>query len=1266
MDTYIQVYFLNALNRVGISIDSENVSRIRMFFETLTFRSPPSTWDMSESHVNVKDLAKRFEALSPINSSTTPSQNVLKTTPRMVKSSCKITRMNVSVTTRPRLPPPMPLKRIRSSRRRRIFQSSVELNKPAGPFNRVPKSKSAIEGISSKTGAPESNQSMALGLKPQPPPKPGRVLVLPASLQAAPVQARTRSPVRPKMKPPSPHPPPQRKVEDEANGLRVEASPFKRTDRSRIIRKPSSRPPPPPKGNKSEVADQRIYQSLSSPDYSPPSSRLGREPCPQVPTPPLPSRLPRLPAIPPPLPPKMDSESDHEPEQFESVYEEDLYEEIEQEFSKSFNGAFMDRIQQPSTSFSPNLIRRPKNYYKANAPQEPYDYVEVVEPQGTQTLGRSTARRFVEQMKGQRAREDRARNNMFSSMLINGSNGFGTWTGGARRKNSRRPASALEFENLMKIKSELQSNLSRKVEKLKKKVAPSPSLHSGASDRSTSVYIPETSNELEIALYGDDWSSDDEEPELNKYDVNESHGNSLLTEIEAEYQDICTDLHKAIAKDIERMTEPEAFISQSSSSDNMSRLTRQSASLNDDHRMSSLPKELHRLRVDAEFDAQSCSSSSVVDDEDIIDEEAAKALEDSLHVLPDNVDSDSLSDFDRKSIYQSRLPVAQPLYQIYMLQEQQKIMGDGDSKIPKPADLTLHVPGDKDESDSLCDSNDNEDSKSLSIRRQSSSASTDSGRGADAVSRVTSNTSMRRERLTAGSVYGSQRSLWCELPEVRSAGLLDTLDNSSKKLQEAFFEVITSEASYLRSINVLISYFMAAPELQGPKKAMSVITSAERKHLFSNIVAIRDCAEKLLCDLENRLKESLVLTDVSDILCEHFEKHFDAYVKYCSNQVYQDRVLKRLKLNNSQFLITVQKIEANRECQGLDMRSFLMLPMQRVTRYPLLVFAILERVADGSPQQKLATKALNLANRLVRDCNEGARRMERTEQLLEIERRLVYKSPDLKRIPLVTTGRYVVKSGSVTQLLERKPKAKLGGVLQSKQKARALYIFLFSDLLMIAKKKLNGTFVCKDYAARRFVEIEPVEPHSNKIPIGVVANLPSKAHLFLCILMHNARGKQVELLLNTDSESDRERWLSAMRPPTCSNPDEKIYAEWDCPQAVACHNYEAVQEDELSLEEGDLINILRKMPDGWFYGERPRDHKGGWFPSSYVQQVMNDHVRANNYRQRLRVIQAANGYQHRQLDRAVEKRGSLVPTSIPPLSRLRRLSNPKAFFTSMD
>lgn len=56
------------------------------------------------------------------------------------------------------------------------------------------------------------------------------------------------------------------------------------------------------------------------------------------------------------------------------------------------------------------------------------------------------------------------------------------------------------------------------------------------------------------------------------------------------------------------------------------------------------------------------------------------------------------------------------------------------------------------------------------MERTDSTASTDSGRGADCsttMSQLTPNTSMRRDRLVASSHFASQRSLWCELPEVR-------------------------------------------------------------------------------------------------------------------------------------------------------------------------------------------------------------------------------------------------------------------------------------------------------------------------------------------------------------------------------------------------------------------------------------------------------------------------------------------------------------------
>ena len=52
------------------------------------------------------------------------------------------------------------------------------------------------------------------------------------------------------------------------------------------------------------------------------------------------------------------------------------------------------------------------------------------------------------------------------------------------------------------------------------------------------------------------------------------------------------------------------------------------------------------------------------------------------------------------------------------------------------------------------------------------------------------------------------------------------------------FELITSESSYLRSLTVLVNYFMKSQELR------SCMTSTEHHHLFSNVEAVRATSRK--------------------------------------------------------------------------------------------------------------------------------------------------------------------------------------------------------------------------------------------------------------------------------------------------------------------------------------------------------------------------------------------------------------------------------------
>lgn len=76
---------------------------------------------------------------------------------------------------------------------------------------------------------------------------------------------------------------------------------------------------------------------------------------------------------------------------------------------------------------------------------------------------------------------------------------------------------------------------------------------------------------------------------------------------------------------------------------------------------------------------------------------------------------------------------------------------------------------------------------------------------------------------------------------------------------------------------------------------VSVISKRDYRILFSDVIAVRQCSEKFLEDLENRWQASVILTGIPEIVQKHAQHHFQVYVKYCSNQVYQDRILKKLK-----------------------------------------------------------------------------------------------------------------------------------------------------------------------------------------------------------------------------------------------------------------------------------------------------------------------------------------------------------------------------------
>lgn len=458
-----------------------------------------------------------------------------------------------------------------------------------------------------------------------------------------------------------------------------------------------------------------------------------------------------------------------------------------------------------------------------------------------------------------------------------------------------------------------------------------------------------------------------------------------------------------------------------------------------------------------------------------------------------------------------------------------------------------------------------------------------------------------------------RRTLWCELPEVASSGILNTLSSCQRKVQEAMFEVITSEASYLKSLEVLVSHFFNCPSfgLNG------VLSKRDKNILFSDILPVKRCSELFLVDLEKRWQESALIGTIADIVLSHASSTFSVYVKYCSNQIYQDRMLKELKENNPRFVEVLAELESSPKCQSLAMHSFLMLPMQRITRLPLLLDAIFHRLERGSPHWHECNLALATLNKVVTECNEGARRMERMEEMLIITRQLDFR--EVRAVPLISASRWLVKKGELTRLTWRDLDTKL--TFGKRISKHSLYFFLFTDLLVVTKKKSEESYAVLDHCPRNMVQVLELDT-ADKPPPG--RWLEGHKNLLIVTMLQNHENKTVEMVLSCALESERTRWVEAVTPRTSDNPDEQIYEEWDCPQVQATHAYSGSQPDELSLEVSDVVNVLKKMADGWYQGERLRDGERGWFPGSYCKEIASAHVRARNLRQRYRLLRLSS------------------------------------------
>jgi hypothetical protein len=204
--------------------------------------------------------------------------------------------------------------------------------------------------------------------------------------------------------------------------------------------------------------------------------------------------------------------------------------------------------------------------------------------------------------------------------------------------------------------------------------------------------------------------------------------------------------------------------------------------------------------------------------------------------------------------------------------------------------------------------------------------------------------------------------------------ILQGLGDNERKRQEAIFELVQTEQSYVDSLNLVVEIFME------PMGAKCLLNASELNTVFVNWKELITSNDKLLNALKVRLKmhEGVPIPAIGDLLCEQLPR-LTPYIRFCSRQL---NACNFLQSKNTPALREFEtECARDHRTGGLRLSSFLLKPMQRVTKYPLLVEKILTYTPSDDADFEALAAAQKKAEDLCSQVNEGVRMQENSDRL---------------------------------------------------------------------------------------------------------------------------------------------------------------------------------------------------------------------------------------------------------------------------------------------
>ncbi|KAI4823423.1 hypothetical protein KUCAC02_012007, partial [Chaenocephalus aceratus] len=289
----------------------------------------------------------------------------------------------------------------------------------------------------------------------------------------------------------------------------------------------------------------------------------------------------------------------------------------------------------------------------------------------------------------------------------------------------------------------------------------------------------------------------------------------------------------------------------------------------------------------------------------------------------------------------------------------------------------------------------------------------------------------------------------------------ETLTRRQFHQQEAIWELLQTEATYIKKLRVITDLFLCGLlNLQDS----GLLTEVEPTKLFSNIqelVVLHTALwNSVMLPVLQKARQNRALLDPSDLHqgFQTFGSRFQPYIRYCMEEEGIMENMRTLLRDNDLFRTYVTWAETHKQCNRLKLIDMLAKPHQRLTKYPLLLTRVLKKTDDPSTRDKVNSMAAAVEG-FINSVESKMRQRQEQQNLATISARIdSYEavegsSEEVEKI-LKEFNRFDLMAPMRGVSPEETRQLHLEGTLKMKEGKDSrmdVHCVLFTDLLLITK-----------------------------------------------------------------------------------------------------------------------------------------------------------------------------------------------------------------------